>query len=452
MTKLGYVLLAPLSALVISACGSSTNATASGVFPAQGFTGRQLRVEISGDATDWKDGATVSFGTGVTVGTVTVASPTDVFADITIDPAAAVGPVDVTVTSGGTFTLKQAFELKAPIDIAFSGALAQGGLPLFTITNHDFDNPFDTTTDANGAFTNTTVSGPAKTQFSVNSLTEYTIKGQAFIDLDAAAGALSVSSGATNPITSNLAANIAITARTPMALSGTASGMLSGDGDSQLYSVTASGTPAVVHVNVTPTSSTASFGAAIFTDTTWTHAGGTFLITNAGGTFPIVVGSLSGASNYQIAGAAEQLTSAPEGANDTANGTAGGALVASALPFMQTGGTLSSASDQDWIKVTIAAGDANKHLHIITNAGTDPNTDTTVAMINSGTNADVLTTAEGGLPPPVDQSDCSLLGCTDLGENVVSDALPVGTYLVKIGAGPAYATTDTAYVVAMWLE
>src|SRR5262249_12580732 len=74
-----------------SALGCGTAPSPGGGSPAEGFTGRKLRVEISGDATDWKDGATVDFGAGVTVASVTVASPTDLFADITIDPAATVG-------------------------------------------------------------------------------------------------------------------------------------------------------------------------------------------------------------------------------------------------------------------------------------------------------------------------------------------------------------------------
>ena len=40
--------------LLVAACGTDgTTPTASGVFPAEGFTGRSLRADISGDAPTW---------------------------------------------------------------------------------------------------------------------------------------------------------------------------------------------------------------------------------------------------------------------------------------------------------------------------------------------------------------------------------------------------------------
>jgi hypothetical protein len=104
---------------LVAACANnnSVTPTANGVNPSQSFTGREIRVEVSGDATSWKDGATVSFGDGITVKSVSVASPTDLFADITVADTAALGMRDVVVTSGGTFTLKQAFLLVSPITV-----------------------------------------------------------------------------------------------------------------------------------------------------------------------------------------------------------------------------------------------------------------------------------------------------------------------------------------------
>ncbi|HSN28199.1 MAG TPA: hypothetical protein VLT45_18060, partial [Kofleriaceae bacterium] len=167
--------------LLAAACGTDgTTPTASGVFPAEGFTGRSLRVEISGDATTWKDGATVDFGTGITVNSVDVASPTDLFADITIDPAATVGKNDVTVTNNGKkFTLAKAFELVSPTPITWSGDVAQGGVPFFTIENLDFAHQFDATQDPNtNEYLNTQVTGPAGTRAVVTSVTAFEIQGQ----------------------------------------------------------------------------------------------------------------------------------------------------------------------------------------------------------------------------------------------------------------------------------
>ncbi|HET9992636.1 MAG TPA: hypothetical protein VFQ65_29080, partial [Kofleriaceae bacterium] len=184
--------------MAAAACGGdSTTPSASGVFPAEGFAGRELRVEISGDATNWADGAVVNFGSGVTVSTVTVASPTDLFAEIKIDSGAALGLQDVTVASNGSVTLKQAFQVVSPIEAQFTGAVEQGGRPGFVIINHDFDNPFDLTTDAAGALANVTFTGPSGTNFipDASTSTAYELKGVVEIDGDAAAGKLTVASG-----------------------------------------------------------------------------------------------------------------------------------------------------------------------------------------------------------------------------------------------------------------
>src|SRR5438874_12208682 len=125
MRKLGLVLL-----LGGSLFGCSDNdptpvpptpptPNANGVFPSSAFLGRKAHVEISGDNTNWTAATTVSFGASVTVDKVTVASPTDLFADITIAGTATPGMTDVVVTDGAsTFTLTQAFQLKAPISIS----------------------------------------------------------------------------------------------------------------------------------------------------------------------------------------------------------------------------------------------------------------------------------------------------------------------------------------------
>src|SRR5262245_27218158 len=106
------------SAAVLSGCGGDDVAeSVSGVFPSSGFSGRVVRVEISGDTTEWGSNTTLDFGADVTVGTVTVASPTSLFADVTIAPTAALGPRDVNVKTGSkTLTLKSSFKVDAPIE------------------------------------------------------------------------------------------------------------------------------------------------------------------------------------------------------------------------------------------------------------------------------------------------------------------------------------------------
>ena len=181
------------------ACGSDTkvNQTANGVFPSEGFIGATVRVEVTGDQTNWSDSTTLDFGSGITVGTISVASTDDLIADITIDGSAALGTNDVTVTDGSkTFTLSKAFSIVSPVALEFQGDVSQGGLPFFSIHNIDLTHPFDATTDANGAFTNETITSPAGVDLEISSVTDFTISGRAFIDTTATPGDVTLDSGA----------------------------------------------------------------------------------------------------------------------------------------------------------------------------------------------------------------------------------------------------------------
>jgi hypothetical protein len=82
---------------------SVTNGTPllTGVAPPFGSQGATLNVTLSGQSTNWTQGVTtVSFGAGVTINSVTVNSTTSAVASITIDPLAAVGTRNVSVTTG----------------------------------------------------------------------------------------------------------------------------------------------------------------------------------------------------------------------------------------------------------------------------------------------------------------------------------------------------------------
>src|SRR5687768_1594008 len=112
--RFGSLLLLAIPAITACGGGDSVDESVSGVFPHSAFLGRQMRVEISGDTTSWKDGTTVNFGAGVTVANVKVASPTALFADITVAPDAAPGLRDVTVDD---LVMKEAFQLESAISV-----------------------------------------------------------------------------------------------------------------------------------------------------------------------------------------------------------------------------------------------------------------------------------------------------------------------------------------------
>src|SRR5437868_9763902 len=129
MRVLPVLLALPLFA----ACGSDVpDPSLNGVFPTQGFTNRQVRVEISGDLAEWSSNATADFGEGITVDQIDVASPNTIFAQVTISGAATLGLHDVTVTDRGrTLTLSQAFQIDSPITATIaSGLAAQGSIAL----------------------------------------------------------------------------------------------------------------------------------------------------------------------------------------------------------------------------------------------------------------------------------------------------------------------------------
>lgn len=432
-------------ALAAGACG--TDPSASGVFPAEGLVGRPVHVEISGDATSWGDGATVSFGDGITVGSVTVASPTDVFADITIADTAAAGLRDVTVSSNGSFTLKQAFDIELPVELTFTGNIDQGGFPAFTIKNRDFTSPFDSNTVAIG--------GPNGTSFQVQNSSEFLITGFVSIDVGATPGPVTVTSDAD----AYVAGTMAVGARTATALtSGTpVSGMLANANDSQLYSISSTGASQLLHTSFAVSDANANPVAQILGSSgSWSPmpVGSNFAQVSTGQYYLVVFdGGTESGYTYQIDASLDTITSAAEG-NDTANDAPGGALPAGPAPaFKQTGGSLSSIDDSDYIAFTVDSGHANKHLHILTNIGTDTSTDTAVDVVGSNGTTSYMVDPVTGDSGAVDEgSDCSIFGCSNGGEDVISNALPAGNYYIVVSAGAGYGTADKNYTLLFWYE
>ncbi|MGC2637763.1 MAG: Ig-like domain-containing protein [Acidobacteriaceae bacterium] len=120
--------------------------------PNYGNPGQTLSVNIYGQYTNWVNGTTVAnFGTNVTVNSTTVSSPTQLAANITINAAAPVGPVDVTTTTSsevesvaGGFTI-QAATIPAPSVLSLSPGPNVGGLPLNTNFTAVFSQPMNRT-------------------------------------------------------------------------------------------------------------------------------------------------------------------------------------------------------------------------------------------------------------------------------------------------------------------
>ena len=133
----------------------------------------------------------VSLGEGVTVDSVTVASPTALLVKATADSAAELGVRDVTVDE---LSFTGAFELASPVQVqAMQGQVAQGSVVMVKLQNLDFANPFDTTTTGDGFFTpleyvNIAVTAGTGATAQISSVEPYSMDILLLTDVTAAAG------------------------------------------------------------------------------------------------------------------------------------------------------------------------------------------------------------------------------------------------------------------------
>ncbi|MBC7925675.1 MAG: Ig-like domain-containing protein, partial [Bryobacteraceae bacterium] len=98
------------------------------VTPAAGDQGSTLTVAIAGQNTSFVQGSTsASFGSGISLNSLTISSPTAASASITIAAGASVGPRTVTLTTGGQVaSLANAFAVRAATPVITTVAPASG--------------------------------------------------------------------------------------------------------------------------------------------------------------------------------------------------------------------------------------------------------------------------------------------------------------------------------------
>ena len=121
--------------------------------PNIGTDGQTLNVTLTGLYTNWIEGTTtVSFGSGITVNTVTVNTTSSLDANITIGASAALGPYDVITTTGGEvenvpagFTV-QAAVIPPPSLLSISPGVNAGGIPINSAFTIVFSQPMNRTT------------------------------------------------------------------------------------------------------------------------------------------------------------------------------------------------------------------------------------------------------------------------------------------------------------------
>jgi hypothetical protein len=420
-----------ISLSLVAACGSDDPGDVAGVFPEEGFIGRTLRVEVTGDTTSWGADSAVNFGDGITVSGVEVISPQALQVDLAINPAAVAGAQDVTVTSGGdTLTLPGAFTLVSPVAVDAPG-FEQGGLGGITISNLDLLNPFDDTLDPDTfEFSNVTVtSTDPGVQIFLSNVTKDEIFLSAQIDVTATTtGTITVTSTTDGVATVTQLDPVAVTARTPQAITAGTDANFTMAANGSLLEVTAT-QAGLLNLRLTTADTELALGPGFvvlpasgkwselisvhqnFGDTNLDAA-----ILNqevaAGDKFFIVAlespfgGFFTGSPGYAATFASTEISLAgvtpvvDTGDNDAKQNAQ--ALTGAIAVF---DGTLTSITDVDCFKIPTTA--ANQRIHVYT-TDDNTNTDTVVEVFSNDTAAGTSIAASTD---------------ADFGEDLVTDAL-----------------------------
>jgi hypothetical protein len=412
-------------------------------------------VTISGYATSWTDKTTIDFGAGITVANVHAASPTALVADITIAKTAALGPRDVVVNDTTKETYSQGVTVAPPATLTLQGSLAQGSIAFANLTLADQSTPFDTTgtqDPLSGAvtYTNLNFTVPSGVTASINTATSNSVQILLTLDVDATVGAadldlLSGPAGDTTDAEFPVPGGLTVTAQTATALGATpTSGNVKTPYSSALYSYTPSATLSIVDFTADSGVAGANAGFALlpksghFADIVgfYQAANGTStsatttLLPSSADVYYAIYWDNSGSVGAYTMGATGTAPAATH-ATTVADATEAGAVVATALPFVLTGGSFTTATSQDWVKVTTGAGDAGKAIHVQTFG--DPATDLSINIVKSDG-----TTSIGG-----DTGGNEPVGPDDVTSSAVTAST---TYYVVFEAGTlAFDPADGTY-------
>jgi quinohemoprotein amine dehydrogenase alpha subunit-like protein len=436
---------------------ASSSPSVSAVTPYRVFLDRTKTVTISGFGTEWTtdDTPTVSFGDNVAVDSVTVASPTALVVTISVDADATLGARDVTVTAGSdSLTYATGFMVESPLSLNLVGTAAQGSIIVGDVTNHDVENPFDTTHVGDGLFsqivyTNVQVSALAGINGQVDTVDVFGLGLVLFADVDAAAGSknLELLSGPdSNQTRFAYPAAFDLEARTAEAMTvGTpVTGSIADMYGSALYQLEGS-TASAQLVTVEATSGESDAQPAFmllpasghFTDMIDYTAGIDMITEPAGSTFYLVYWDNTGAFGYDFELAASGIDIAL-GTDTEPNNTIAQAIDATMMPFAMVGASIPSLTDEDWIKYEATDTDVGKAFHMVTSAG-DPTCDTVVAAYGSDG-----TTLLGDESPNMDYHEDHMSG----------PITAAGTYYIRISADQTgyYDPSQSVYDLLVTLE
>jgi len=433
-------------ALSVSAFGCDSDdggdESISGVIPGELFVGRSGDVLIIGNGTSWEEGGVqVSLGAGVTVDSVTVASPTALMVKATADSAAELGVRDVTVND---LSFAGAFELASPVQVkALQGQTAQGSIAIVKLQNLDFANPFDTTTTGDGFFTpleyiNIAVTAGTGSTAQISSVEPYAMEILLLTDVTAAAGPvdLEVLSGPADQQQSfRYPAAFEVEAReaTEITSGSPATGSIDEPFQSVLFSVSAADLSIVTAATAADSPDAAPAFALL-------PASGSFaeLVTYsnvanfvADDTYYLVYWDNTGLSGYSYQIGAD-LQAAIALDEQEPNQTTTKAQKPASLPAVLMGASLTD-TDEDWIRVKVPAG-SNKTIHAFT-YGDDQLTDTWIQLLASNGTSVLGTSSDQGFH-----------------EDFYSAPMGPGTYYLKVFPSDYFDPSHDGYSVAITLE
>lgn len=346
-------------------------ASISGVAPPQAFLARSSQLTIGGYSTSWSDATRVDLGPEVTIASVMAASPNALVVDFTVAPDAAPGPRDVTVldADAGSETAPGSWTLQSPVALTFDGTLAQGSIVVAHVTLIDHSIALDPV-----SLTPVLSSGLSGT---VLDATTTTADVQVFIDVPATGtGSLDLVSGGADagdagdvhfPAPSSIPAS----ARAPVALvpGVPASGSVASTDATTLFAYTPS-SPSTAILDFAASSSAAGATPAVlllpasgaWSDELTGGAQATWLSTSTDPIYAVYFDASGATGAFTV-----NLTATPPAATAQASAsdaTMAGAVTATALPFVLTGGQLTSATSQDWVRVTTGPTDGGKKLWV----------------------------------------------------------------------------------------
>jgi hypothetical protein len=425
-------------------------ATIGGVTPSRAFLARHQEVLIHGSASSWGPTTQVDLGPGITVTNLSVPASDLIAVDFGVDRSAALGPRDVTVldADGGTVVGAGALTIASPIAVAFDGTLAQGSIVVAHVTVVDPSIPLDTTFTqdpfGNETFTNLAPVLPAG--FSATVLTATTSEADVEIFIDEATtgtGDFDLVSGppqAAGDTDFPLPSAFSVAARAPIALlPGTpASASIDAKYGTALFAYTPpSAALAILDFSASSTASAADPAVILlpasgaWVDQLTGGALSTWLSASTDPIYAVYFDDTGTTGAYSVGLTA--TTPAASAAASASDATQAGAVMAAGLPFVLTGGQLTSASSTDWIQLSTGPGDADKHLEV-QSAG-DPRTflDVTIYL------ADGITSIGGNESGgPVHARTGPLAAST--------------TYYVVFSAGAGFDPSHGAYAGILRLE